>query len=52
MSFISFIGCAVDRHEPLRRKVKWDGKHYVGECRHCSAAILRVGHRKWRKREA
>jgi hypothetical protein len=52
MSFISLIGCAVDRHRPIRRKVAWDGKHYVGHCRHCGAEIIRVAHHKWRKRDA
>ncbi|OBV11002.1 hypothetical protein I603_1410 [Erythrobacter dokdonensis DSW-74] len=51
MSFISFIGCTTDRHEPLRRDVTWDGKRYVGACRHCGAPIVRIARRNWRKRE-
>jgi hypothetical protein len=51
MSFMSFIGCAMDKHQPLRRDVKWDGKHYVGHCRHCHDPIVRIAHHKWRKRE-
>ena len=51
MSFISFVGCSMDRHEPLRRAVAWDGRQYTGTCRHCGAPIVRIAHRKWRKRE-
>jgi hypothetical protein len=51
MSFMSFIGCSMDRHEPVRRDVKWDGLQYVGHCRHCHEPILRVAHQKWRKSE-
>lgn len=51
MSFISFVVCAMDRHEPLRRDVTWDGKRYVGHCRHCGEAIARIGPRKWRRRD-
>lgn len=51
MSFISFVVCAMDRHQPVRREVTWDGKHYVGHCRHCGAPIVRIGHHKWRRRE-
>jgi hypothetical protein len=49
MSFISFFGCAMDRHAPLRREVSWDGRHYVGHCRYCQEPILRIAHHKWRK---
>lgn len=51
MSFISNIGCSMGRHDPVRREVVWDGKHYAGNCRHCGAPLVRIGHRKWRKRE-
>lgn len=51
MSFMSFIGCTMDRHDPLRREVTWDGRHYAGHCRHCGTPIVRIGHRKWRRRE-
>jgi hypothetical protein len=51
MSFISIFGCTMDRHAPVRRDVAWDGKHYAGNCRHCGAPIIRIGHRKWRRRE-
>lgn len=51
MSFLSFIGCSIDRHEPSRRNVEWDGRNYVGQCRHCGAPIMRMERRKWRKRD-
>lgn len=49
MSFISFVVCAMDRHQPVRREVTWDGKHYTGYCRHCGEPIVRIGHHKWRR---
>ena len=51
MSFMTFIGCSMGRHAPLRRDVKWNGLQYVGHCRHCHELIARVAHHKWRKRE-
>lgn len=49
MSLLSFLACALDRHAPVRRNVAWNGLAYVGNCRHCEAAIQRMGHRNWRK---
>ncbi len=52
MTVLSSLACLVDHHEPLRRKVEWDGRHYVGQCRNCDAAITRRGRywlRRWRK---
>jgi hypothetical protein len=49
MSFLSNVGCMIGRHQPLRRGVVWDGRVYVGECRHCGAPIIRHGHHDWRK---
>lgn len=51
MSVFGLAGCLLDRHDPLRKDVKWDGHDYVGVCRHCSSPITRVARRKWRKRE-
>ena len=51
MSAISFVGCLIGRHQPLRRDVAWDGRAYVGTCRHCAATIIRHGHNDWRKRD-
>ncbi len=51
MSFISFVVCAMDRHQPVRREVTWDGKQYAGHCRHCGEPIVRIGSRKWRRSE-
>ncbi|WP_158094093.1 hypothetical protein [Erythrobacter tepidarius] len=51
MSFISFVHCTFDRHQPVRREVTWDGRRYVGHCRHCGAPIVRIGQGKWRRRK-
>jgi len=51
VSVFSFFGCRIDRHQPARREVTWDGRHYVGTCRHCGEPIQRRGHRNWRKRD-
>jgi hypothetical protein len=51
MSVFSSIGCLFNYHAPLRRDVTWNGRHYVGNCRHCGAAIQREGRRVWRKRK-
>ncbi|MFN4241272.1 MAG: hypothetical protein ACK4E5_11605 [Erythrobacter cryptus] len=50
MSFLSFVGCAINRHRPVRRAVEWDGRAYIGRCRHCGAPIARHGRRDWRRR--
>jgi hypothetical protein len=42
----------INRHQPLRRDVQWDGRQYVGKCRHCGKPIRRKGKRQWRKRSA
>ncbi len=54
MSVFGLFGCMVNRHDPDRREVTWNGQDYVGECRHCGVAIARVSRRNWRrqKREA
>jgi hypothetical protein len=49
MSFFGRILCAFDRHDPVRRKVRWDGGIYVGECRRCGASIYRISRRTWRR---
>jgi len=41
--------CVFNRHDPYRQFVKWDGLHFVGECRHCGAQIRRKEHRVWHK---
>ena len=51
MAFLSPITCLLGRHEPLRRYVKWNGRKYVGKCRHCRTPIERVSHKQWRERE-
>lgn len=52
MSFLSPISCMMGRHDPRRRDVEWDGRDFVGKCRHCGKPIVRVTHRTWREREA
>jgi hypothetical protein len=52
MAVYSFVGCLINRHEPQRREVTWDGHAYVGNCRHCGVPIQRYGRRNWRKRKA
>ncbi len=51
MPVFSFIGCLLNRHGPQRRDVTWDGRTYIGTCRHCAAPIQRHGRRNWRKRK-
>ena len=46
------ILCLIGRHQPVRRDVEWDGRTYVGECRHCGKQIERVAHRNWKKQSA
>jgi hypothetical protein len=49
MSLFSPIMCALGWHEPKRRDVKWDGRNYRGECRHCGTEIIRISRKTWRK---
>jgi hypothetical protein len=51
MSVFVSIGCLFNRHDPVRRDVTWDGRHYVGRCRHCGVPIVRYKRRTWHKRE-
>lgn len=51
MSVFSSIGCLINYHKPLRREVMWNGRAYIGHCRHCGALIERRGRRTWRKRD-
>jgi hypothetical protein len=39
--------CWFNRHSPVRRTAQWNGKTYVGVCRHCGASIRRRAHRDW-----
>ena len=48
MSLLSPVTCLIGRHAPKRREVEWDGRNYVGKCKHCSKPIERVSHRNWR----
>lgn len=51
MSVFGLVGCMVNRHDPDRKAVRWNGHDYVGDCRHCGVPIERVARRKWKKRE-
>lgn len=51
MSVFAFVGCLMNFHRPLRRDVEWDGRTYVGVCRHCGTPIERRSRRNWRKRD-
>lgn len=51
MSLFSSILCSLNRHDPLRRNVRWDGDHYRGQCRHCGTNVVRVARKTWRKAE-
>ena len=51
MSFLTSIACLSGRHEPVRRKVVWNGRQFIGQCRHCDRPIERLAHRSWRERE-
>lgn len=51
MSLMSPINCYLGRHEPKRRKVRWNGLTYVGECKYCGKEIERVSHRNWREQQ-
>jgi hypothetical protein len=52
MSLMSPIQCYLGKHEPDRRKARWNGLTYVGECKYCGKGIERVSHRNWRERGA
>lgn len=51
MSVFSALRCLLNQHKPKRREVTWDGRTYVGHCRHCGVAIERRRRGSWRKRE-
>ncbi|MFM7347925.1 MAG: hypothetical protein ACKO01_00365 [Erythrobacter sp.] len=49
MLVFGLVGCLLNRHDPDRREVVWNGHDYVGTCRHCGAPITRLSRRNWRK---
>jgi hypothetical protein len=49
MSVFGLVGCMVNRHDPDRKAVKWNGHDFVGECRHCGVPIERKARRHWKK---
>ncbi len=50
MSVFGLATCLLNRHNPDRNDVKWNGHDYIGECRHCGSPIIRISRRRWRKR--
>jgi hypothetical protein len=51
MSVFGRAACLLNRHEPDRRRVNWDGWHYVGQCRGCGIAIEREAPKLWRRQK-
>lgn len=49
MNFHIRLFCRFDRHEPIRREVRWDGLHYVSTCTSCGQAIRRKDKGEWRR---
>lgn len=49
MSLFGSTLCAMNRHQPKRRDVRWDGACYVGECRRCGVPIERKSRKTWHK---
>ncbi len=41
--------CLFNRHRPKHGSVTWDGRGYVGTCRHCGGNIIRQRRRLWRR---
>jgi hypothetical protein len=48
MHLISKLACLMNWHRPNRRKVRWNGHHFSGQCQQCGRMIVRESHRKWR----
>jgi hypothetical protein len=50
VSFIplDILRCSLNRHVPVRSKVRWDGMNYVGHCRGCGQCIRRKERLQWR----
>lgn len=49
MSLMSPIQCYLGRHDPDRRKVRWNGLTYEGDCKYRGKQIERVSHKNWRE---
>ena len=41
-------GCAVDAHEPIRKRIRIDGGDFRSTCRNCGTRIVRYGTKDWR----
>lgn len=42
------LHCWLDRHQPVRHRVRTDAIIFRGECKFCAAAIYREAPRRWR----
>lgn len=43
--------CVINRHQPVRADVHWDGWGYRSTCRFCGCLVERESKRLWRKAE-
>ncbi len=43
--------CFFGRHTPRRSHMKWDGAHFVSDCRFCKSPIRKHQRRGWQKIE-
>ena len=41
--------CFINRHQPDRKRVQWDGLHYQGTCHVCQRPIIRLRRGVWVK---
>jgi hypothetical protein len=41
--------CLLNRHQVDRSRVRWDGRSFVGTCRHCGARVRRKEHKLWQR---
>ena len=39
--------CFINRHQPDRKRVQWDGLHYQGICHRCHRPIIRLRRGTW-----
>ncbi len=46
--YLNPFGCLINRHQPRRESVHWNGFHYVSHCKDCGKPILRKPKGGWR----
>ncbi|MEY2943132.1 MAG: hypothetical protein RLY97_1146 [Pseudomonadota bacterium] len=49
MRLFFFPLCWINRHRPNRHRAKWDGTHYVGNCKNCGKRIRKRDGGLWQK---